>query len=52
MQFKSDGVTKSGVKYNNEYIATFYFDGEKIIRLKEFVDSKHITDFLGAIAFA
>ncbi|KAJ7354387.1 hypothetical protein DFH08DRAFT_955781 [Mycena albidolilacea] len=52
IHFKSDGVTKSGVKFNNEYIATFHFDGEKIVRLKEFVDSKHTTEFLGAIAFA
>ncbi|KAK7052518.1 hypothetical protein R3P38DRAFT_2603938 [Favolaschia claudopus] len=46
---KSDGASKSGRKYNNEYMVTFHFDGEKIIKLNEFVDSKYSKDFFGAL---
>lgn len=30
--------------FNNEYLAIFRFDGEKIVSLKEFMDSKYATD--------
>ncbi|KAJ7354389.1 hypothetical protein DFH08DRAFT_1077114 [Mycena albidolilacea] len=50
LHFKSDGTSKSGVKYNNEYITIVRFDGEKIVGLKEFVDSKHTTEFFAAVS--
>ncbi|KAJ7879312.1 hypothetical protein B0H14DRAFT_3435195 [Mycena olivaceomarginata] len=37
---KSDGISKSGKKYNNEYMLTFHFAGEKIVSMKKFTDSK------------
>ncbi|KAJ7244385.1 hypothetical protein B0H12DRAFT_1129263 [Mycena haematopus] len=46
---KSDGISKSGKKYNNEYMVTFHFEGEKIIRLKEFVDSKYSSAYFAAL---
>ncbi|KAJ7347977.1 hypothetical protein DFH08DRAFT_867058 [Mycena albidolilacea] len=46
---KSDGISKSGKKYNNEYMVTFHFDGEKIIKLNEFVDSKYSSAYFGAL---
>ncbi|KAJ7512842.1 hypothetical protein B0H11DRAFT_1947642 [Mycena galericulata] len=42
---KSDGLSKSGKKYNNEYMMTFRFAGEKIISMKEFVDSKYSNSY-------
>ncbi|KAJ7721106.1 hypothetical protein B0H16DRAFT_1738434 [Mycena metata] len=44
---KSDGVTKTGKKYNNEYMLTFHFEGEKITKMNEFVDSAYSTAFFG-----
>ncbi|KAF8218001.1 hypothetical protein K438DRAFT_1925265 [Mycena galopus ATCC 62051] len=46
---KSDGISRSGRKYNNEYMVTFKFHGEKIVKLNEFVDSKYSSAFFGAI---
>ncbi|KAJ7474771.1 hypothetical protein FB451DRAFT_1397646 [Mycena latifolia] len=46
---KSDGMSKSGRKYNNEYMFTFHFDGEKIIKLDEFLDSKYSFIFFKAL---
>ncbi|KAJ7111128.1 hypothetical protein C8R43DRAFT_1139145 [Mycena crocata] len=45
----SDGISKSGKQYNNEYMITFHFNGEKIIKLKEFVDSKYSSAFFTAL---
>ncbi|KAJ7723679.1 hypothetical protein B0H16DRAFT_1598241 [Mycena metata] len=42
---KSVGVFKSGDSYENEYMLTFHFDGEKVVRLNEFVDSKYTAGF-------
>ncbi|KAJ7512830.1 hypothetical protein B0H11DRAFT_1947589 [Mycena galericulata] len=42
---KSDGLSKSGNKYNNEYVMTFRFAGEKIVSIKEFVDSKYTNSY-------
>ncbi|KAJ7111129.1 hypothetical protein C8R43DRAFT_159786 [Mycena crocata] len=42
---RSDGVTKSGEKCNNEFMITFHFEGEKITRMNEFVDSKYSSEF-------
>jgi len=36
----------SGKPYNNEYMFTFRFDGEKIASIKEFMDSKYVTQVL------
>ncbi|KAJ7474757.1 hypothetical protein FB451DRAFT_1246538 [Mycena latifolia] len=47
--FKADGMSKSGKKYNNEYMVTFHFEGEKIIKLNEFVDSKYSSLFFTAL---
>ncbi|KAJ6555218.1 hypothetical protein DFH09DRAFT_1493442 [Mycena vulgaris] len=46
---KSDGMSKSGKKYNNEYMITFHFDGDKIIKANEFVDSKYSSAFFTAL---
>ncbi|KAJ7708294.1 hypothetical protein B0H17DRAFT_1325167 [Mycena rosella] len=46
---KSDGMLKSGLEYINEYMITFHFDGEKIIKLNEFVDSKYSSAFYAAL---
>ncbi|KAJ7143776.1 hypothetical protein C8R44DRAFT_864811 [Mycena epipterygia] len=46
---KSDGMTKSGKNYNNEYMITFHFDGDKMIKLNEFVDSKYSSAFFTAL---
>ncbi|KAJ7457248.1 hypothetical protein B0H11DRAFT_2286990 [Mycena galericulata] len=43
---KADGVTKSGLKYNIEYMVTFHFAGEKIVKMNQFVDSKYYSEFL------
>ncbi|KAJ6536808.1 hypothetical protein B0H19DRAFT_1181825 [Mycena capillaripes] len=43
---KSEGMSKSGKKYNSEYMLTFHFDGEKIVHMKEFTDSKYSADYL------
>ncbi|KAF7351945.1 hypothetical protein MVEN_01156500 [Mycena venus] len=42
---KADGMSKSGKKYNSEYMFTFHFDGEKIVKLNEFVDSKYSSAY-------
>ncbi|KAF7377985.1 hypothetical protein MSAN_00222400 [Mycena sanguinolenta] len=47
--FKSDGMSKSGKKYDNEYMVTFHFSGENIIKLNEFVDSKYSSAYFGAL---
>ncbi|KAJ7171146.1 hypothetical protein C8R46DRAFT_1190587 [Mycena filopes] len=49
LHLRSDGMSKSGKKYNNEYMFTFHFDGEKIIKLNEFVDSKYSDTFFTAL---
>ncbi|KAK7024845.1 hypothetical protein R3P38DRAFT_2951431 [Favolaschia claudopus] len=49
LHVKSDGMSKSGLKYDNEYMLTFRFDGEKIVGLKEFADSKYVTDYFAAL---
>ncbi|KAJ7171162.1 hypothetical protein C8R46DRAFT_1087850, partial [Mycena filopes] len=46
---KSDGFSKSWKKYNNEYMLTFHFDGEKMIKMNEFVDSKYSDAFFTAL---
>ncbi|KAJ7708323.1 hypothetical protein B0H17DRAFT_1032204 [Mycena rosella] len=46
---KSDGKSKSGKDYNNEFMITFHFDGEQIIKLNEFVDSKYSSAFFRAL---
>ncbi|KAF7356103.1 SnoaL-like domain-containing protein [Mycena venus] len=45
LHVKSDGMSKSGKKYNNEYMFTFRFAGEKIVYLKEFADSKYSESY-------
>lgn len=45
LQVKSDGISKSGKKYNNEYMLTFHFAGEKIVSMKEFTDSKYSDSY-------
>ena len=45
-QILSHGKTVSGKPYNNEYMFTFRFDGEKIASVKEFLDSKYVTHIL------
>ncbi|KAJ7740636.1 hypothetical protein B0H16DRAFT_1890790 [Mycena metata] len=47
---KSDGLTKTGKEYHNEYMMTFHFEGEKIIKVNEFVDSKYSAAFFAALA--
>ncbi|KAJ7039451.1 hypothetical protein C8F04DRAFT_1255151 [Mycena alexandri] len=47
---KSDGITKTGKEYHNEYMLTFHFEGEKIIKVNEFVDSKYSAAFFAALA--
>ncbi|KAJ7080650.1 hypothetical protein B0H15DRAFT_953513 [Mycena belliarum] len=46
---KLDTSLKSGTKYNTEFIITLHFDGEKIIKIREFVDSKGSSDFITAL---
>ncbi|KAJ7457246.1 hypothetical protein B0H11DRAFT_2286989 [Mycena galericulata] len=46
---KCEGVSKSGKDYLNEFMFTFHFDGEKIIRLNEFADSKYSFEFFTAL---
>ncbi|KAJ7708324.1 hypothetical protein B0H17DRAFT_1125080 [Mycena rosella] len=48
-QLKCDGMSKSGIKYNNEYMITMHFVGEKIVKMNEFMDSKYTSDFLAAL---
>ena len=46
-QMVSDGKTRSGKPYNNEYIFTFRFNAEgKILSVKEFLDSHYVLDIL------
>jgi len=45
-QFLADGKTVSGRPYKNEYMFTFRFRGEKIASIKEFMDSKYVTEAL------
>ncbi|KAJ6551838.1 hypothetical protein B0H19DRAFT_1159125 [Mycena capillaripes] len=47
---KTDGISKSGKKYNNEYMFTFHFFGDKIIKLNEFVDSKYTSAYFAALS--
>ncbi|KAF8205878.1 hypothetical protein K438DRAFT_1817526 [Mycena galopus ATCC 62051] len=46
---KSDGISNSGEKYNNEYMLTFKFYGEKIVKINEFVDSKYSSTYFAAL---
>jgi ketosteroid isomerase-like protein len=46
LSFLANGETVSGKPYNNEYMFTFRFHGEKIAIVKEFMDSKYVTDVL------
>ena len=43
-QLATDGKTKSGRPYRNEYIMIFTVDGDKIRSINEFVDSKYAID--------
>jgi ketosteroid isomerase-like protein len=46
-QMVSDGKTRSGKSYNNEYMFTFQFNAEgKILSVKEFLDSHYVLDIL------
>ncbi|KAK7034101.1 hypothetical protein R3P38DRAFT_2519045 [Favolaschia claudopus] len=45
---KSDGTMKNGKKYNNEYMITLRFSGERIVYMKEFVDTKYVVDLFAA----
>ncbi|KAK7024814.1 hypothetical protein R3P38DRAFT_3532605 [Favolaschia claudopus] len=45
LHLKSEGTTKDGKKFNNEYMFTLRFSGEKIVYMGEFVDSKAVADF-------
>jgi len=51
-QLLADGKTVSGRPYKNEYMFTFRFRGEKIASIKEFMDSKYVTEALEAEAKA
>jgi len=43
----SDGKTRSGKPYKNEYMFTFRFNAEgKILSVKEFLDSHYVLDIL------
>jgi ketosteroid isomerase-like protein len=46
-QMATDGKTRSGKPYNNEYIFTFRFntDGE-ILSVKEFMDTQYVQGIL------
>ncbi|KAJ6629393.1 hypothetical protein B0H10DRAFT_1986960 [Mycena sp. CBHHK59/15] len=46
---KSDGMSKSGKKFNNEYMITFHFEGEKMTSLREFVDSKYSALYFASL---
>ncbi|KAJ7728522.1 hypothetical protein B0H16DRAFT_1588895 [Mycena metata] len=46
---KSNGMSKSGKQYSNEYMITLHFDGEKIIKTNEFIDSKYTDEFFTAL---
>jgi hypothetical protein len=45
-QLLANGKTASGKPYNNEFMFTFRFDGEKIASVREFMDSKYVTHIL------
>jgi ketosteroid isomerase-like protein len=46
-QMVSDGKTRSGKPYNNEYMYTFRFNAEgKILSIQEFLDSRYVLDIL------
>ncbi|KAJ6481098.1 hypothetical protein C8R45DRAFT_321018 [Mycena sanguinolenta] len=47
---KSDGMSKSGKKYNNEYMLTFRFTEEKIVHMKEFPDSKYSASYFADLS--
>lgn len=37
----SDGVARDGAVYRNEYHFLFVFEGEKVIAVKEYLDTEH-----------
>ncbi|KAJ7511279.1 hypothetical protein B0H11DRAFT_1899746 [Mycena galericulata] len=46
---KADGKVKaSGKEFDGEYVLTFHFAGEKIVKLNEFVDTKYTSEFFAA----
>ncbi|KAF7370096.1 hypothetical protein MSAN_00639600 [Mycena sanguinolenta] len=47
---KSDGMSKSGKKYNNEYMLTFRFAGEQIVYMKEFPDTKYSNSYFADLS--
>ncbi|KAF7359692.1 hypothetical protein MVEN_00693600 [Mycena venus] len=47
---KSDGMSKSGKKLNNEYMLIFRFAGEKIVHMKEFPDPKHSASYFADLS--
>ncbi|KAJ7171137.1 hypothetical protein C8R46DRAFT_1349230 [Mycena filopes] len=49
LHFKSNALSKSGKKYDNEYMVTFHFDGEKIVKMNEFVDAVKSNAFVTAL---
>ncbi|KAJ6629391.1 hypothetical protein B0H10DRAFT_1986956 [Mycena sp. CBHHK59/15] len=46
---KSDGMSKLGKKYNNEYMVTFHFEGKKMTSLQEYVDSKYSALYFASL---
>jgi len=47
LHMASDGKTRSGKPYNNEYMYTFRFNAEgKILSVQEFLDSHYVLDIL------
>ncbi|KAJ7202058.1 hypothetical protein GGX14DRAFT_570955 [Mycena pura] len=49
LHLTSNGMSKSGREYGNEYMCTFKLQGDKITRLYEFVDSKYSSAYFGAL---
>ncbi|KAJ7620955.1 hypothetical protein FB45DRAFT_1032228 [Roridomyces roridus] len=45
----SVGMSKSGKQYKNEYMVTFHFEGDKIVKLNEFVDSSYSIAYFAAL---
>ena len=44
----SEGEHLSGQIYSNEYHFLFEFEGDKVLRLKEYMDTEQVTDVLCA----
>jgi ketosteroid isomerase-like protein len=48
LEWRVEAVTTSGIAYDNRYCGVFETDGERITAVREYMDTKHMSEALFA----